>query len=173
MLLNRNFYSSLLVHNLSHQINKKIKIIKHLPKLSTILHYHHHYPDLDYIMSHLGYYNLPDGLHVSSLPSSCSLCTHAQVSLTLCHPIYWSLPGCSVHGIFEARILEWVAISSSRGSSGPRNQTCISCIGRWILYHWATWEAPLVHYSEVIIPKNFLKYEISIKYLLEGNLKVT
>ena len=55
-----------------------------------------------------------------------------------------SLPGCSVHGIFQARILGWVAISYSRGSSQARNKnhvSCVSCIGRWILYHWATWEA--------------------------------
>ena len=39
-----------------------------------------------------------------------------------------SLPGSSVHGISQARILKWVAISSSRGSSQPRNWTCISCV---------------------------------------------
>ena len=44
-------------------------------------------------------------------------------------------------GIFQARILEWVAISYFRGSSQHRDWTCISCIGRRILYHWATWEA--------------------------------
>ena len=57
---------------------------------------------------------------------------------------HWSPPGSSVHGIFQARILEQVAISSSRGSSQPRDQTlisCVSCTGRWILYHWVTWEA--------------------------------
>ena len=43
--------------------------------------------------------------------------------------------------IFQARILEWAAISYSRRSSWPRDRTCISCIGRQILYHWATWEA--------------------------------
>ena len=53
-----------------------------------------------------------------------------------CNPL-----GSSVHGIFQARIQELVAISSSRGSSQPRDQTCVSCIGRQILYHWATWEA--------------------------------
>ena len=52
-----------------------------------------------------------------------------------------SLPGSSVHGILQARTLEWVAISFSRRSSGPRNQTCISCIGRRVLYHWVPWEA--------------------------------
>ena len=54
-------------------------------------------------------------------------------------PMNCSLPGSSVHGIFQARILEWIA--HSRGSSWPRDQTRVSCIGRWILYHWATWEA--------------------------------
>ena len=44
--------------------------------------------------------------------------------------------GSSVHGIFPGRILEWVAIAFSRGSSQPRDQTCISCTGRWVLYHW-------------------------------------
>ena len=50
-------------------------------------------------------------------------------------------PGSSVHGISQARILEWVDIFFSRESSWPRNQTCVSCIGRWILYHGANWEA--------------------------------
>ena len=57
-----------------------------------------------------------------------------------------SPPGPSVHGIFQARILEWVAISSSRGSCLPRNWThvsCVSCIGRQICCLWATWEAPM------------------------------
>ena len=39
------------------------------------------------------------------------------------------------HGIFQARILEWVAISYSRGSPQTRDQSCVSCIGKWILYH--------------------------------------
>ena len=53
----------------------------------------------------------------------------------------WSPPGSSVHGIFQARILEWAVISFSRGSSRPRDQTCISCDGRGILSHCVTWEA--------------------------------
>ena len=51
-----------------------------------------------------------------------------------------SLPGSSVHGICQARILEWVAFPFSRASSQPRNHTHVSCIGRRILYHWATKE---------------------------------
>ena len=57
---------------------------------------------------------------------------------TLCGPVDCSPPGSSVRGIFQARILEWVAIPYSRRSSQPRDQTCVSgvfCIGRWVLYH--------------------------------------
>ena len=57
-----------------------------------------------------------------------SLCVHAQSCPTLCDPTDSSLLGSSVHRTFQARILKWVAISSSRGSSQPRNQTHISCI---------------------------------------------
>ena len=52
-----------------------------------------------------------------------------------------SPPGSSVRGIAQATILEWVAISSSKGSSWPRGQTHVSCFGRQILYHWAIQEA--------------------------------
>ena len=65
-------------------------------------------------------------------------------SVTLCDPMDCNLPGSSVHGIFQARILGWVAISSLRRSSQPRDRTCVSwvsCIGRQILYHCASWEA--------------------------------
>ena len=63
----------------------------------------------------------------------------------LCDPTDYSTPGSSVHGILQARRLEWVAISSSRGSSWPTDRTCVSsvsCIGRRILYHSPTREAP-------------------------------
>ena len=53
-------------------------------------------------------------------------------------PMDDSPPGSSVHGISQARTLEWVTISSSRGSSLPRDQTPASCIGQKILYHRAT-----------------------------------
>ena len=73
-------------------------------------------------------------------------CTHVHVQscLTLCDPMDCSPPSSSVYGIFQARILEWVAVPSSRGSSGPRDQICIFCIGRQILYHCATWEASVL-----------------------------
>ena len=66
----------------------------------------------------------------------------AKSCLTLCNPMNCSPLGSSVHWISQARILEWVAISSSRGPSHPRDGTRVSCIGRQILCHWATWEAP-------------------------------
>ena len=59
----------------------------------------------------------------------------------------------SVYGSLQARILEWVAISSTMGSSQPRDWTCvscISCISRQILYHWATWGAPPMGHSQSI-----------------------
>ena len=49
-----------------------------------------------------------------------------QLYPTLCNPMDYSLPGSSVHGILQARILEWVAMPSSRGTSQPRDQTCVS-----------------------------------------------
>ena len=52
----------------------------------------------------------------------------AQSCPILCKPMVCSLPGSSVHGIFQARLLEWVAISFSRGTSRLRDQTQVSCI---------------------------------------------
>ena len=61
-----------------------------------------------------------------------------------------SCPGSSVHGIFLARILEWVAIFTSRGPSQPRDGTpvsCVSCTGRLILYHCTTREC--IHWLKI------------------------
>ena len=78
----------------------------------------------------------------------------AQLCPTLYDPLGYSLPGSSVHGIFQARVLEWVAISFSRGSSQPRDWTQVShIVGRCFII-WATREAP--------------KYILS-KYTLEGS----
>ena len=59
---------------------------------------------------------------------------------TLCNPMDTNLLGSSDGRILQARILEWVAISSSRGSCQPRDGTRVFCIGRWILYHCNTWK---------------------------------
>ena len=65
-------------------------------------------------------------------------CMCAKSCPTLCDAMDCSPPGSSVHGILQARILEWVAMPSSRESFRPRNQTLVSyvsCIGRQVLYH--------------------------------------
>ena len=64
-----------------------------------------------------------------------------QSYLTLCDPMDCSLPGSSVHGILQARILEWAAMLFSRGSSWPRDRTRISCIASGFFTVWATREA--------------------------------
>jgi len=56
-------------------------------------------------------------------------------------PMDCSPPGSSTYGISQASILEWVSISSSKGSSWSRNRIHVSCTGKQILYHWAIWEA--------------------------------
>ena len=65
----------------------------------------------------------------------------AQSCLTLCNPVDYSLPGSSVHRILQARVLEWVAISFSRGSSQPRVWTQVSQIAGGLFTVWAMREA--------------------------------
>ena len=70
----------------------------------------------------------------------------AQLCLTLCNPIDWSLPGSSVHGVFPARVLERVAISYFSKYSWPRDGThvsWVSCTSWQIIYHWATCKVEL------------------------------
>ena len=73
---------------------------------------------------------------VSGLGGTCVL--SFQSCLTLRDPVDCSLPGSTIHGILQVRILEWVVMPSSRGSSEPRDWTCVSyifCIGRQVPYH--------------------------------------
>ena len=95
---------------------------------------------------------LPSGEHSGNLPclSASRLllqavcvctCSVARSNPTLCDPMECSPPGSSVHGISQARILERTAFSYSKGSSWPRYWIHVSCIGKRILYHWATREA--------------------------------
>ena len=113
--------------------------------------------------------SLPSLLASSSFPSTywlrhltpfCpAVCSVAWSCLTLCNPMDWAPPGFSVRGIFQARILEWVAFSSSRASSQPRGRThvsCLSCIGRWVLYHWAKVVLLLFHLSVIFLFSTFL-----------------
>ena len=66
-----------------------------------------------------------------------------QSCLTLCDPMDCSPPGSSVHEILQARIMEWVAISFSRGSSQPRHRTRVSCIAGRLFTIWVTREESL------------------------------
>ena len=65
----------------------------------------------------------------------------SQSCPTLCDPMDCSLPGSSIHGIVQASVLEWVAISFSRGSSRPRDWIQVSCIAGRCFTIWATREA--------------------------------
>ena len=91
-------------------------------------------PSNEHIVSVVG-----DSVTSSLTKPTGSVCTKSLRScLTLCNPMDRNAPGSSVHGILQARILEWVSISFSRGSSLPRDGTsfsCISCAGGQTLYH--------------------------------------
>ena len=66
------------------------------------------------------------------------VCVSCSVMSDLCYPMDYSPPGSSLHGILQARILEWVAISFSRGSSRPRDRTQVSCIAGKCFTVWAS-----------------------------------
>ena len=68
----------------------------------------------------------------------------AQSCPTLCDPMGCSLPGSSIHGIFQAIVLEWIAISFSGGSSQPRDRTRVSCIVDRRFTVWATREVIMI-----------------------------
>ena len=73
----------------------------------------------------------------------CAVLSRVQL---FCIPVGCSLPGFSVHGISQARILEWVAISYSRSSLQRRDRTWVYCFSRRILYHWTIKGASVVDY---------------------------
>ena len=68
-------------------------------------------------------------------PSKKTICVLIQSCRILCDSMDCSPPGSSVHGIFQARVLEQVAISLLQGIFPTQGSTHVSCIGRWILYH--------------------------------------
>ena len=80
----------------------------------------------------------PKDAHPRKTPAVVPLLSRVHL---FCDPVDCGTPGSSVPEDFQARILEWVAISFSMGSSQTRDQTCVSCIGWWILYHWVAREA--------------------------------
>ena len=79
-------------------------------------------------------------------PHTLNVCvSHSVMSDSLWPHGLYSLLGSSVHGILQARILEWVAIPFSRESSQPRNQTQVSCIASRFFIVWAAREAQWVY----------------------------
>ena len=80
-----------------------------------------------------------------------------QLCLTLCDPMGYSLPGSSIHGIVQARVLEWVAISFSRESSRPRDWTQVSRIAGRQFTDWATRKASIVIKQEPVNPSLILR----------------
>ena len=73
---------------------------------------------------------------------TCCWCLVSKSCRALCNPMGYIPPGSSVHEISQTRILQWVSIFFSRGSSHPRDQTCVSYFGRQTLYHWTIREGP-------------------------------
>ena len=77
-------------------------------------------------------------------------CLASKLCPTLCDLMDCSPPGSSVHGISQARILEWLSISFSRGSSQPSNQTWVPCIAGWFFTSYGCYHIPqhlLTHYA--------------------------
>ena len=84
-----------------------------------------------------------------NVPEIMSVCVPSRsVVFDSRDPMDCSPPGSSLHWIFQARILKQVAVSYSRRSSLHRNQTCVSCIGRQILYHLSHLGSPVEKYTE-------------------------
>ena len=103
------------------------------------------------------------------------LCVHAkslQLCPVLCSPMDCNPPGSSIHGILQARILEWVAMPSSRGFSPSRDRSWafyVSCIDRCVLDHWCCLRSPYSladhdYFSYKFHSLNFLILTISLKY---------
>ena len=78
--------------------------------------------------------------HLKVIKRKMQLKSVTQSCPTPCNPMHYSPPGSSVHEFFQARILVWVAICFSRGSSGPWDPTWVSCIGGRVFTSWATRE---------------------------------
>ena len=87
---------------------------------------------------------LPSSYHY--LTPQGTQCLVIQSCPTLCNPMDCSPPGSSVHGILQARILEWVATPSSRGSSQPRDQTQGSHVASGFFTIWAQWKPIFIIY---------------------------
>ena len=95
-------------------------------------------------------------IYIRSVPKSCP---------TLCDPKHCSLPGSSFHGIFQARMLEWVVFSFSGGSSSPTGWTHIAYTCRRIIYHRATREASSLFGTLMCVLVELMESLSTLRYL--------
>ena len=86
----------------------------------------------------------------------------------LCDSMDCSPSGFSIHGVFQAQILEWVAIASSRGSSAPRHRTQVCCLAGRCLTLWATREALMNKRTQVIFRIRLYRHSHSYKLLIQS-----
>ena len=87
-------------------------------------------------------------------------CISCSVLSDSCDPMGYSLSGPSVHGILQARILEWVAIPFSRGSSWPRDRTQFSHITGRFFTVWATRQALVISYMKILRRRDHREYSV-------------
>ena len=112
---------------------------------------------------------------IAQVYTRCMCAKSLQSCPTLCNPMDCSAPGSCIHGILQARVLEWVAIPFSMGSPWPREQTCVSCIEGGLFTIWDTRQAFYqVHakrWKPLLLPKKKkknlnLEFAISLFILL-------
>ena len=104
-------------------------------------------------------------LYGSFIPQFIDMCVSHPVVFDPMRSIDYSPPGCSVHGIFQARLLEWVAIFSSRGSFQPKDWTWVSCVSYItdrFFTRWAIREGTIYLYSQSLI---YLYHRYSFYFL--------
>ena len=94
--------------------------------------------------------NRPRAMTISRLEVSCSITVCVCIHPTLRNPMDCISPVSSAHGILQAKVLEWLAISCSKGSSQPRDWTWVSCIAGGFFIIWATKEDPLKPWTSQI-----------------------
>ena len=116
-------------------------MLNHLPSPKKIFFVVDHEKTLKFSTTIFEYPQMSDtiGIWIYVMVNVCCVLV-AQSCPTLCDPMDCNPPGSSVHEIFQARILEWVAISFSRGSSQPRDRTRVSCTAGKFFTDWATRE---------------------------------
>ena len=102
----------------------------------------------------------------------CNVCMHAkslQLCPTFCRPVDYSPLGSSVHGILQAKLLERVAVLSSRESSQPRHWTSvssISCFGRQVLYHKHHLGSPFLECQEQLKYNEYLVFHLLFSFIV-------